>query len=532
MKNQLKPEVLGQLLLMQSIVGSLPNQETILSFVCKGMLDVPGISSAEYSKEEGLTSNDRIVCFPIQGSDGLDGNLILTLADKSAFAPYQDYVDNFMFMLSIILDERKQRLINEAHKKELELRVEERTLALQKEIEERSKAEEQLRQAHKMEAIGTLAGGIAHDFNNILAAIIGYADLAYEDIPDFNPAKNSIEQVQHAALRAKDIVQQILSFSRKQPQKLVPLDLASSVSSTLKFLRASIPSTVDIRTNFSPDCGLIQGDSGQINQILINFCTNAAQAMDETGGTLTIDLRNIDVDGDKSNEEQKLPPDSYTVLSVSDTGVGIEEKHLKRIFDPYYTTKDVGQGSGMGLAVVHGLVKSHNGILHVESTVSQGSTFKVYFPRIDSDLEKNVNKDQVSIPFGSEQLLVVDDEQSLLDIMERSLKKLGYRVDATTSSKKALELFKANPDEYDLVITDQTMPELTGEGLCSEILCIRADMPIIMCTGYSAKMDSKKAKEIGITSFLMKPASRNELAKAIRESIDAKRTLSSNPDPS
>lgn len=662
---QLKPDVLGQLLLMQSIVGSLPGQETIFDFVCKGLLDVPGIQSAKCCNDKNLAQDDQTICFPIQEGNRNNKQLILTLSDRDAFLPYQDYVNNFCFMLSIILDERKQREINETYNKELEQRVEERTRSLQKEIEERKKTEEalyaseqlfratfeyaaigkcltdtdgtirrvnsafadimgrqkseligckindfthpddielsfsniealtsgksktvsfekrylhssgrtiwcsvgstlmrrrdgsphycithvdditaqkkaeaekekledQLRQAHKMEAIGTLAGGIAHDFNNILAVILGYADLADDDTPEFSPAKQSIEQVQQAALRAKDIVQQILTFSRKQSQKLVPLDLASTISSTLKFIRASIPTTIDIEANIDQKCGVILGDESQINQILINFCTNAAQAMDDIGGTLSIDLQSINLSEDDAKPEQKLLPGSYIVLSVSDTGVGIEEKHLERIFDPYYTTKDIGKGSGMGLAVVHGLVKSHNGFLQVGSTVSQGSTFKVFFPKADAITEKINMKKQIQHYSGSEHLLIVDDEQSIINIMERSIKSMGYSIDATTSSKKALQLFRNDPSRYDLIITDQTMPELTGEALCNKILQTRPDIPIIMCTGYSTKIDKEAARELGVTRFLMKPVSKVELARAIRESIDTNSAASPHNNP-
>jgi signal transduction histidine kinase/ActR/RegA family two-component response regulator len=517
--SQLKPHVLSQLLLMQSIVGSLPEEKTIFEFVCRGLLSVPGVSAVNYLNDEDPIRDDHTISFPIQVDNAANEYLVLTLTDNEAFAPYEEYLQNFCFMLSVILEERNQRRINAAHQKHLERRVAERTIALEEEIAERKQIKEDLRQAHKMEAIGTLAGGIAHDFNNLLAAIIGYTDLAKEDIPDHSPAKSSLEQVEHAGHRAKDIVKQILAFSRKQPEELVILDVQDIVNQTIKLLRASIPATIDIQTIISPDCGSILGNPGKINQIIINLCTNGAQAMDDNGGVLTLELEHIERGSGLIPDDLELMPGGYVALSVSDTGGGIEEHLLERIFDPYFTTKEVGQGSGMGLAVVHGLVKSHNGVIRVKSKVNQGTTFTIYFPSLEQK-PKEKGKARQTLPSGNEHILIVDDEASLVDILKRSVKQLGYSVEATTSSKKALELFKAAPEIYDLVISDQTMPEITGESLCRELLRIRSDLPIIMCSGYSHKIDSAKAHSIGIKNFLMKPVSRRDLAETIRQCLD------------
>lgn len=517
--SQLEPHVLGQLLLMQSIMGSLPKEKTIFEFVCRGLLSVPGISAVHCLSDEDPVHNDHTASFPIQVDNAADKHLVFTLTDNEAFAPYQEYIKNFCFMLSVILEERNQRRINATHQNDLEQRVAERTVALEKEIAERKQLEEDLRQAHKMEAIGTLAGGIAHDFNNLLAAIIGYTDLAKEDTPDHSPATSSLEQVEYAAHRAKDIVKQILDFSRKQPGELVVLDAGGMVNQAIKLLRASIPTTIDIQTIIGPDCGSILGNPGKISQILVNLCTNGAQAMDDKGGVLTIELQHIERGSGLIPDDHGVPPGGYVALSVSDTGSGIEEHLFERIFDPYFTTREVGQGSGMGLAVVHGLVKSHNGVIRVKSELNQGTTFTLYFPRLEQK-PKEADKASEVLPSGDEHILLVDDEPSLVNILKRSVKQLGYSVEATTSSKEALELFKAAPEIYDLVICDQTMPEITGEGLCRELHRIRSDLPIIMCSGYSHKIDSAKARSIGIENFLMKPVSRRDLAETIRQCLD------------
>ncbi len=386
-------------------------------------------------------------------------------------------------------------------------------------ISESKRLESQLRQAQKMEAIGTLAGGIAHDFNNLLAAILGYADMAMDDIPDHSPVKDQIEEVLKAGNRAKELVKHILSFSRKEAQERVPVRIYHIAIDALKLLRASIPTTIEIKQNTDSRCGNILADPTQIHQVLINLCTNAAQSMDENGGLLEVELISVQLNANDVINEPNLKTGHYVRLSVKDTGIGIDKEHIDRIFDPYFTTKDVGKGTGMGLAVVVGIVKSHDGMITVDSKTDKGTTFNVYFPRIEEQTQEII-EETAPLPTGTEKILVVDDEKSIIDMIKGRLERLGYQVTTRTSSMDALELFRSQPNAFDLVLTDQTMPELTGEKLATQLLEISPNLPIIICTGYSAKMDAGKASSIGISAFIMKPVDKKELAMTIRQVLD------------
>ena len=385
--------------------------------------------------------------------------------------------------------------------------------------EEKWQLEAQLRQAHKMEAIGTLAGGIAHDFNNLLAAILGYANLAKTAIPDDNPAKNKIEELLKAANRAKDLVKQILSFSHKRGQEKLPVDVCHIVSDSLTLLRASIPTSVRINENIDANCGLVMADPTQTHQILMNLCTNAFQAMEEDGGVLTVSARAVELTADDLKNRPNLRQGGYIQLTVQDTGAGIDPENLDKIFDPYFTTKGVGKGSGMGLAVVAGIVRSHDGIIEVDSKLGRGTIFNVYLPQTNGQ-GLQPPEEIADFPTGNERILLVDDEVSVADVTRQRVEQLGYRVTAKTSSEEALELFRIQAENFDLVITDQTMPELTGDKFSRELLKIRPDMPIIICTGYSSKMNAARAKSIGIRAFIMKPVDMFELAVTIRNVLD------------
>lgn len=389
--------------------------------------------------------------------------------------------------------------------------------------EEKEQLAAQLRQTHKMEAIGTLAGGIAHDFNNILAAILGYSDMVKDYIPDDSPAKYHVEKVLEAGNRARDLVKRILAFSRKETHERVPVKIHLMITEVLKLLRASIPATIDIRQNLDPACGNILADSTQIHQVLMNICTNAAQAMDEKGGVLQIDMDNVEIEPGDLIKNSTLKAGFYIHISIKDSGVGIEKKYLDRIFDPYFTTKEIGKGSGMGLAVVIGIIKSHDGIITVESKPGKGTTFNVYLPGIEEQVKEEIKYTKL-LPTGKEKILIVDDEESLADLTRQRGEYLGYQMTAKTSSMEALELFRSQPDNFDLVITDQTMPELTGDQLAIELLNIRPDLPIILCTGYSTKMDADKAHLRGISAFMMKPVDNKEFANTIRQVLDKRIT--------
>ncbi len=381
--------------------------------------------------------------------------------------------------------------------------------------EEKRVLERQLQQAQKMEAIGLLAGGIAHDFNNILGGIIGFAELAKYYIEKNSKAENKIDQLLHTTERAKDLVKQILAFSYQDKIEKKPLQLKIVVKEIIKFLRASLPSTIEIRQNISPDAGAIIGEPTQIYQVLVNLCTNAAYAMKE-GGVLEINLENAEVDAETASQYPEIEPGNYVKLFVGDTGHGMEKEVMERIFDPYFTTKAEGVGTGLGLSVVHGIVKSHGGIINVHSEPMKGTTFQLLFPVIDLEAAEEYGPFE-SFPTGNECILSVDDDFVVLNANKEMMEVLGYNVIAKTSSNEALETFRAQPDKFDLVITDQTMPNMTGERLAKEIMRIRTDIPIIICTGFSESINEKKAKAIGIRAFLMKPVVMRELAETIRD---------------
>ncbi|MCP4546421.1 MAG: PAS domain S-box protein [bacterium] len=393
-------------------------------------------------------------------------------------------------------------------------------------ITERLKIEDQLRQSQKMEAIGTLAGGIAHDFNNILTAILGYSELAMTEIPDSMPVKSNIGNIVKAGIRAKDLVAQILSFSRKEAKGRSSIQVHLVVNEALQFLRASIPTTIEIKQSIDPKSGNILADPTQIHQVVINLCTNAAQAMSAAGGILKVDLTSVEItDRDLADPagESAMSPRSYVKLSVSDNGKGIEAKDIDRIFDPYFTTKEIGKGTGMGLAVVNGIVSSHEGTIKVDSSPDRGTTFNLLFPRIaEPSPEKSKTID--SIPTGSEKVLVVDDEKAVADLTKKMLEHLGYSVTAITSSLEALELFTSQPHAFDIVLSDQTMPGMTGDMLVRKILEIRPDIPTVICSGYSSEMDAETAENIGVSAYLMKPTGMRKLGDTLRSVLDSETT--------
>lgn len=379
--------------------------------------------------------------------------------------------------------------------------------------------EENLRQSEKMESIGTLAGGIAHDFNNLLYMIVGNTELALEDIPKWNPAYTNLEEIKSASLRAAGIVKQLLNFSRKTDQERIPIEAVAVIKDSLKFLRSTIPTTVEIHQHLPEEDIVILADSTQINQAMMNLCINASQAMEETGGNLNITVKLTRSETEKTNGFEGLTPGKYLKITLTDTGPGINPEIINRIFDPYFTTKAIGKGSGMGLSIVHGIVKNHGGAICVDSNLGKGTTFRLLFPVVD---EKAVNKTKTADEFslGTETILFVDDEQAITDMTQKVLEKLGYRVEARLNPVEALDLFKLKPDTFDLVITDMTMPQMTGAKLSEKLKELRPDIPIIICTGHSSLIDEEKAKRFGIDGYLMKPASMSTIAKAIRNVLD------------
>lgn len=394
-------------------------------------------------------------------------------------------------------------------------------LGIGEDITERKRLQNQLGQDEKMKAIGTLAGGVAHDFNNILAAIIGFTEIAALQIPEESKAKESLKQVLDAGRRARDLVKQILAFSRKGEQERIPIEITPIVKETLKLLRSSVPTTVEIRQDIERDPAIVEADPTQIQQILMNLCANASHAMSERGGVLEVGIQNVQVrDWDSEFGRLDMSPGNYVRLAVSDTGQGMTPEVLERAFEPYYTTKERGEGTGLGLSVVHGIVKSYGGTITAYSEPGKGSTFHVYFPVIEKKGEIPETEEVAPIPTGNERILFIDDEFPLVDLGKQMLEKLGYEVTIRTSSIEALKLFKVKPSEFDLVITDMTMPNMTGEKLAVELMKIRSDTPVIICTGYSRYISEKKAKDMGVRAFVMKPLMMRDLARTVRKVLD------------
>ena len=386
---------------------------------------------------------------------------------------------------------------------------------------EREQLKTQLIQAQKMEAIGTLAGGIAHDFNNILGAIIGYAEMALYDTQKDSMEHYNIDQVLRAGHRAKDLVKQILAFSRKSEQDKKIVSLTLIIAEALKLLRASLPTTIEIKQNIEPNLDAIFADPTQMHQVMMNLCTNSAHAMRDTGGILNIELHNVDLHVKKAAQYPELNPGPYVKLSISDTGHGMDSATMDRIFDPYFTTKEQDKGTGMGLAVVHGIIKGHGGGIQVQSTPGKGTRFDILFPIMEKQMESET-AELKALPTGNEHILFIDDEEILIDLAKSMLQKLGYRVETRTSPVEALEIFGAAPDKFDLVISDMTMPGMTGDTLASELMKIRSDIPVIICTGYSERIDEQRAKDLGIKGLMMKPFTIRRLSKIVRDVLDQK----------
>jgi two-component system, cell cycle sensor histidine kinase and response regulator CckA len=385
-----------------------------------------------------------------------------------------------------------------------------------RDITERKKFEDQLRQSQKMEAIGTLAGGIAHDFNNILAAIMGYTELSKDLAKGNSVLERNLSQVLKSVDRAKALVRQILAFSRKTASEVKALHLHMVIAEALKLLRASLPSTISIRSDIDDTEDVVVADATEIYQIVMNLCTNAAYAMNPTGGIIEVTLKPVDLDWNDVGYYTGIGPGPYVQLSVKDTGMGIPADIIGRIFEPFFTTKEIGKGTGMGLAMVHGIVKSCKGDIKVYSEPGKGAIFHVVLPRSQSETVEMAAVEREA-PQGTESVLLVDDEAILLDVGEKILRSIGYRVTTTGSAVEALEMFKKNPASFDIVITDQTMPSLTGYELAQQLIAIRADIPVILCTGYSDLVTAESAIGGGIKAFVIKPLNRIAIADTIRQ---------------
>ena len=389
-------------------------------------------------------------------------------------------------------------------------------------VTEFKQLENQVRQSQKMEAIGTLAGGIAHDFNNILMGVIGYTELAKQKVGGNEAVIRNLDEVLLAGQRAKELVQQILAFSRQTEQERQPLDLQLVVKEVCKFLRATFPATIDIRQNFTETPTIIFGDPIQMHQVVMNLCANAEHAMRESGGLLELTVDHVSDEPDRRGTLPDLKGGPFIRLTVRDSGAGIKPEVARRIFDPFFTTKGVGEGTGMGLAVVHGIVSSHGGTIHVESEPGKGTTFTIYFPEIEARSPQGEDYAlQQEFLMGHGRILFVEDEEPLARLGEEAMRGLGYEVLVRTSSVEALEVFRADPFSFDVVVTDQTMPNITGEVLARELLQLRPDVPIILCTGFSHAITPEKAKAMGIRAFLLKPLLIRDLGRVLRDVLHA-----------
>ncbi len=386
------------------------------------------------------------------------------------------------------------------------------------------KLESQLVQAQKMESIGNLAGGIAHDFNNLLFPIIGMSEMLLEDLPQDSLEHENVQEIFTAGRRAGELVNQILAFSRQSKHKMTPVRVQNVLKEVLKLGRSTIPTNIEIQQNIQQNCGLVMADATQIHQVAMNLITNAYHAVGSKNGAIDIELKEISIE-ENELPDKELPPGKHVRFSVSDSGIGMAQSTINKIFEPYFTTKEKGKGTGLGLAVVYGIVKEHRGEIEVYSEVGKGTTFCIYLPLMKKATEFVSTEQTSELVTGTEKILLVDDEVSVAKLEGKMLSRLGYQVTLTTDSKEALNKFKLSPDSYDIVISDMTMPNMTGDQLAKELLSIKADIPIIICTGFSERINKEQAEMLGVKGFLMKPVVKSDMAQMVRKMLDEAKDL-------
>ena len=468
-------------------------------------LDVnPAVEKITGYKREELVGKTLYEVAPRAGNHWIDTFSQVALTGKPRiFVYYSEILDKYLEFnafsprpgqFAVLFTDVTERVRSEEHQRRLEI---------------------QLRQAQKREALGTLAGGIAHDFNNILQSMILNAEILLSDLPDDPLTTGPIKSILKGGQRAKELVKQILVFSRQSDGERVTVDVVPIFKESLKLLRASLPATITIQEHFETKTDSLVTDPAQIRQLITKLCTNAAYAMRETGGTLEVRLAREDIGSPGAGGLEDLKPGPYLVLEVSDTGCGMNQTTLERIFDPFFTTKPRGEGTGMGLAMVHGIVKSHEGAITVKSEPGRGTRFKVYLPRVASPAAPEPPVFS-RLPRGSERVLVVDDEAGIRESLGRILGRLGYEVTALAEAAEVLDLYRDDPDRFDLVITDQTMPRMMGSELARELMRLKPGLPIILCTGFSETITEEEAKQLGIREFLLKPIIMQELAETVR----------------
>lgn len=459
-------------------------------------------------------------------SFNLDDGLHFFAVQGSTISSSRQTLLGKIFVFHDISERIKLEELLKMHRDKLEELVIQRTeelhaanQKLKQEIAETKRLENQIRQAQKMETIGNLAGGIAHDFNNLLLPVVVMSELLIEDLDQNSLEYENAREILNAGMRGRKLVEQILAFSRQSDHKAIPVRVQYCVKEVIKLCRSTIPSNIKIIQSIQNDCGFVNADPTQLHQIILNLMTNAYHAVEKNGGTITIKLHEAYLAPPES-AETVLKEREYVVLTVSDNGCGIKPDVIDKIFDPYFTTKKKNKGTGLGLAVVYGIVKEHAGHITVKSDPGKETTFKVYLPLIPEPVEPVVDEKVIRLEGGTEQILIVDDEESILKPMKLTLDRLGYKVTDRTGSLQAIETFQKNPKSFDLVITDMTMPELKGDQLAKELLAIKPDLPIILCSGFSEKMDKEKMDRMGIKAFLMKPFTKDELVYIVRKVLD------------
>ncbi len=386
-------------------------------------------------------------------------------------------------------------------------------------ITERKRLERQLQQTRKMQSIGTLAGGIAHDFNNILTPIVGYTEMLMEDLPPDSPFRNYSNEIYKSALRARALVKQILTFSRHEKHETKPMRMQPILKETIKMVRSTIPSSIELMQDIDGKCGIINADPTHIHQMIMNLLTNAYHAVGDGIGKITVELKDVELTALELFNPH-MTPGTYNCLTISDTGSGMDDETKSWVFEPFFTTKELGKGTGMGLSVVHGIVETLNGGIKILSEVGKGTKFSVYIPLAKDAVDISKPQTEEAVPGGTESILIVDDEKAILQMENMMLQRLGYRIRSCDNSIDALEIFRSAPDNFDLIITDMAMPNMPGDKLAVELLKIRSDIPILLCTGYSEKINSDNAMIIGIRGFLTKPIVKKAFAQKLREVLD------------
>lgn len=448
------------------------------------------------SGDSRVMDNDKPEFHNIQMQTTPKGNVIWVDSTK---APIHDSANNVIGVLGV---------------------YEDITLRLQKEKEQK-KLEDHMRQSQKLQSLGVLAGGIAHDFNNILTPIIGYAEMAVDDVSNQDHLKLYLQRIVNGSHRAKELVKQILTFSRHRQQKTEPLHFSSVLKEALKLIRSTLPATIEMKAKIDNDSGMILGDPTQLHQVIINLCTNAAQAMRKNSGRVEITLLRTNLER-KDLDRPEFKPGPYLNMTVKDNGEGMSDEVMQRIFEPFFTTKEIGQGTGMGLSVVHGIVNGLNGFIKVESERGKGSVFRVFIPEFTGEVEIAEEKTDFEVaPLGNRQrILFVDDESLIVDMICGMLESLNYNVVAASTPEDAVRAFKEAPSSFDIVMTDLTMPGMTGIALAEEILRIRSDMPIILCSGHSSSIDTQSRGAKGIVEVINKPVSKNNLSQVLKKVLD------------